>query len=228
MPAGSERRRANRRSTVRQLRVDARRSRARARQRLQPRRNRLFFFWSQDVLARTDPGVLNQRRMPTALERRGDFSETRDSLNRLIFIRDPQLPGNCNASERRARCFPGNVIPANRIDATAQALLNMFPLPNASDPTGRNLYNYTFQTVTDWPRNDQVLRVDWNVGPRRPCTAACSSAYEKRAGATSTRSGSWAAGRRWTASSRPSRSATSTRCSTASVSSDVPRRRPRA
>ena len=27
----------------------------------------------------------------------------------------------------------------------------------------RNQYNYTFQTVQDWPRNDQVLRMDWNV-----------------------------------------------------------------
>jgi hypothetical protein len=96
-------------------------------------RNRLFFFWSQDVLARTDPGVLNQRRMPTALERRGDFSATRDSLGRLVFIRDPQLPGNCNAVSGGPACFAGNVIPAGRIDATAQALIGMFPLPNASD-----------------------------------------------------------------------------------------------
>ena len=34
-------------------------------------RNKLFFFLSQDILQRTDPGGLNQRRMPTALERAG-------------------------------------------------------------------------------------------------------------------------------------------------------------
>ena len=150
------------------------------------RRNRLFFFWSQDVLARTDPGMLNQRRMPTALERRGDFSQTRDSLNRQVSIRDPQLPGNCNAVSGGPACFAGNVIPANRIDATAQALLSMFPLPNASDPTGRNLYNYTFQTVTNWPRNDQVLRVDWNVGPKTTVYGRLQVGGEKRVGATNT------------------------------------------
>ena len=41
-------------------------------------RNKLFFFWSQDLLSRTDPGTLNQRRMPTSLERAGDFSQTVD------------------------------------------------------------------------------------------------------------------------------------------------------
>ena len=44
-------------------------------------RNKLFFFWSQEILLRTDPGTLNQRRMPTALERAGDFSQTFDGSN---------------------------------------------------------------------------------------------------------------------------------------------------
>ena len=58
-------------------------------------RNKLFFFWSQEILLRTDPGTLNQRRMPTALERAGDFSQTFDGQGRLIFVRDPQLAGTC-------------------------------------------------------------------------------------------------------------------------------------
>ena len=128
-------------------------------------RNKLFFFWSQDLLARTDPGNLNQRRVPTALERQGDFSQTFDNQNRLIFIRDPLLTGNCAATSGGPACFPNNVIPADRIDPNARALLNLFPLPNATDPTGTNQYNYVFQTEQDWPRNDQVLRVDWNISP---------------------------------------------------------------
>ena len=46
----------------------------------------------------------------------------------------------------------------DRFDAVGSALLNLFPLPNADDPTGGRQYNYVFQTVQDWPRNDQVLR----------------------------------------------------------------------
>jgi hypothetical protein len=146
-------------------------------------RDKLFFFWSQDLLSRTDPGNLNTRRMPTTLERQGNFSQTFDTQGRLILIRDPQLAGSCNSVNGGPACFPGNVIPANRINPTAQALLNLFPLPNAVDPRGE--YNYTFQTVQDWPRNDQVLRMDWNVGPVTTFYGRLQFGYEKRAGGVS-------------------------------------------
>jgi hypothetical protein len=148
-------------------------------------RNKLFFFWSQDLLGRTDPGNLNQRRVPTALERSGDFSQTFDNQNRLIFIRDPRLTGNCSATTGGAACFANNVIPAGMIDPNARALLNLFPLPNAVDPTGTNQYNYVFQTEQDWPRNDQVLRVDWNITPSTTAYGRLQFGYEKRAGGVS-------------------------------------------
>ena len=148
-------------------------------------RNKLFFFFSQDILSRTDPGSVNQRRMPTALERHGDFSQTFDSNGRLIFIRDPLLSGTCSSQTGGPACFPGNVIPANRMDPVGQALLNLFPLPNASDPTGGNQYNYTFQTVQDWPRNDQVLRMDWNAARNTTMYGRLQWGYEKRAGGVS-------------------------------------------
>ena len=147
-------------------------------------RNKLFFFWSQDILARTDPGGLNERRMPTELERRGDFSQTFDQQGRLINIRDPLLAGNCNSQTGGPACFPGNVIPQGRINPTAQALLNLFPLPNAT-PTPTNANNYTFQTVQDWPRNDQVLRMDWNAAQNTTFYSRVQFGYEKRAGGVS-------------------------------------------
>ena len=148
-------------------------------------RNKLFFFWSQDILARTDPGGLNQRRVPTALERQGDFSQTFDSQGRLIFIRDPLLAGTCSSVTGGPACFAGNVIPANRIDPIAQQLMNLFPLPNADDPTGARQYNYAFQTVQKWPRNDQVLRIDWNVDKNTTFYSRFQYGYEKRAGGVS-------------------------------------------
>jgi hypothetical protein len=73
-------------------------------------RDKLFFFWSQDLLPRTDPGALNTRNMPTALERRGDFSQTFDSQGRLVNIRDPLASGP--RVTLAPGCFPGNIIPA--------------------------------------------------------------------------------------------------------------------
>ena len=59
-------------------------------------------------------------------------------------------------------------------------------MPNASDPTGGNQYNYTYQTVTDWPRNDQVVRLDWNIGPATTAYGRLQFGDDKRAGAAST------------------------------------------
>ena len=81
--------------------------------------------------------------------------------------------------------LPGQRHPAGRFDAVGSALLNLFPLPNADDPTGGRQYNYVFQTVQDWPRNDQVLRMDWNVAPQTTAYGRLQWGYEKRAGGVS-------------------------------------------
>jgi hypothetical protein len=146
-------------------------------------RNKLFFFFSQDILQRTDPGGLNERRMPTALERNGDFSQTRDTSGRPLFIRDPTLSGSCSLTGGGPACFPDSRIPAGRIDKTAQALLNLLPMPTIAQNANGN--NYTFQTVQDWPRNDQVLRVDYNVAPHTTAYGRLQWGYEKRAGGVS-------------------------------------------
>ena len=90
-------------------------------------------------------------------------------------------------------------------------------MPNATDPTNTNQYNYTFQTVQDWPRNDQVVRVDWNIAPKTTIYGRLQFGYEKRAGGVSLlgSSGGWP--QHGDASTRSTRSATSTRCSTPST-----------
>jgi hypothetical protein len=129
-------------------------------------RNKLFFFWNEEFLPRTDPGTLQLRTVPTDLERHGDFSHSVDSNGNLIVIRDPAT----------GQPFPNNTIPASRIDANGQALLNLFPLPNATDP--QRQYNYTFQSSFDHPRNDQVLRVDWNVASKTSFYSRLNFGYE--------------------------------------------------
>ena len=129
-------------------------------------RNKLFFFWNQEVLPRTNPGTLQRRIVPTDRERRGDFSQSFGTNGQLLVVNDP-LTG---------RPFPGNVIPAGRIDANGQALLNLFPQPNFEDPTRQA--NYTFQSSFEQPRNDQVLRVDWNVAPRTLFYSRLNFGYE--------------------------------------------------
>jgi hypothetical protein len=118
-------------------------------------RDKLFFFWSQEFLPRNYPTDLVRRTFPTAQQRSGDFSQTFDTNRTLIPIWDPlnnRVP------------FPGNIIPANRIDRNGQALLNIFPQPNAVDPTFN--FNALIQAPVTQPRRDSILRIDYNLGSK--------------------------------------------------------------
>ena len=42
-------------------------------------------------------------------------------------------------------------------------MLNLFPLPNATDPTGQRQYNFTDILPQVNPRRDNILRVDYNI-----------------------------------------------------------------
>ncbi len=142
---------------------------------LNPSRDKLFFFWSQEFLPRKEPSRLGRITVPTALERNGDFSRTFDTNGAVIPIRDPLLSGNCGAMDRTA-CFPGNLIPSGRIDKAGQGLLNLFPQPNAVDP--RYTYNYEFQRTIDHPRREEILRMDWIVGHKTNFYARGIENYE--------------------------------------------------
>jgi hypothetical protein len=122
---------------------------------------KLFFFYSLEAPRGTrPPGPIRRYRLPTELERRGDFSQTRDQQGRLIYIRDPQRAGTCNILTGGDGCFPGNIIPNSRIDANGQALMNIFPVPNRTDLESTG-HNYLRQETADHPRLNNVLKMDW-------------------------------------------------------------------
>ena len=119
---------------------------------------KLFFFYSFEAPQVQRPGQLRFYRMPTALERQGNFSQTLDSNGRLIFIRDPQRSGACSATAGGPACFPGNIIPTGRLDPNSLALLNMLPLPNALGQSPN--YNFTRQETSENPRFNNLVRLD--------------------------------------------------------------------
>jgi hypothetical protein len=83
-------------------------------------RNRTFFFADYERFHQ-ERGVTWVSTVPTAAMRRGDFSELLAA--RGIAIYDPAT------TPRTA--FPGNIIPAHRIDQVALQFLNLYPTPNA-------------------------------------------------------------------------------------------------
>ncbi len=123
--------------------------------------DKMFFFYSYEQSWTKNPQAIRQYTMPTELERRGDFSQTFDTNNVQIPIRDPLLTGACSATNRTA-CFPGNSVPTARINRNGQAILNIFPLPNLLDRgITRGNYNFQFQESIEAPRWQHLFRTDW-------------------------------------------------------------------
>lgn len=127
------------------------------------RRNRTFFMVSVEAL-RERSAAIGVFTVPTELERRGDFSQTRATNGQLIQIFDPLTTRpNPSAPGFIRDPFSGNVIPAQRLDPVALNVLKWYPLPNTPGVGGTNQNNYTASvsrpldmTMSDY-RIDQVI-----------------------------------------------------------------------
>jgi hypothetical protein len=102
-------------------------------------KNRTFFWWAAEGY-RSSTTRNGEHRFPTSLERRGDFSQSRDANGNLILIYDPF---NVDASGNRLP-FPGNRIPPNRISPVAAAILAYIPTPERDVSDG--VANHARQT----------------------------------------------------------------------------------
>lgn len=97
------------------------------------------YQWTRNSNASTQTGL-----MPTAAERRGDFSE----LGRTVL--DPAT----------GPPFPGNLVPASRLASQARALLGLYPLPNFAASTR---YNYQLPIVSGLHQDDLQTRANKQV-----------------------------------------------------------------
>src|SRR5581483_4724137 len=111
-------------------------------------------------------------RVPTALERQGDFSQSLDNNNNLFnLIKDPLSTSPCTAANT-AGCFQdGGVlgkIPANRLYGLGLNILNLWPLPNTSGLG----YNLALVPPIDKRMTHQpVVRSDYQVYSKLRVTA---------------------------------------------------------
>jgi hypothetical protein len=130
-----------------------------------PKQKNIFFFYSLEAPLVSRPGPLRNWTMPTARELQGDFSQTLDSQGRLINIKDPLREGACNAVTGGPGCFPGNIIPANRINQSGLALLRMLPQGTNFDRSfTQGQFNYSTQENAENPKMNNIVRVDWRPG----------------------------------------------------------------
>jgi hypothetical protein len=128
-------------------------------------RNKLFFFYSHEYQPRTAGNNVVRYRMPTALERAGDFSQTTDNNGNLYnLIRDASTNLPCSATDTRGCFQDGGVlgkIPQSRLYQSGLNILKTFPLPNTTAAPG-SPYNFELKRPSESILGFQpAIRVDY-------------------------------------------------------------------
>lgn len=111
------------------------------------RREKTFFFFNYEGARRRLGRTFADTDVPHPAEVRGDFSARRD-----LRVMDP-------LSQTQ---FPGNIIPASRIDALGQAFAKFYPAPNlaANDVTRAPRDNYVLNVSDSITQDFYTGRVD--------------------------------------------------------------------
>src|SRR5579883_2100294 len=142
-------------------------------------KNKTFFFVNYEGF-RLRQGASYTETVPTAQERTGDLSALASSLGVNIYdplttcgpagtAGYPRVCGPGEAAGTRLQ-FPGNVIPATRINPTSLKLLQLYPAPNApGGPNGVN--NWVSNSSQGGNGNQTVVHIDQNVSDKQHITA---------------------------------------------------------
>jgi outer membrane receptor protein involved in Fe transport len=126
-------------------------------------RNKTFFF--ADYEGNRDLfGYRYFNTVPTALERQGNFSQSFAANGKQIQIYDPFStrfdPANPGVQIRDP--FPGNVIPADRINPIGVNILKYVPLPNLPGESNNLLYSFGLPDDSD----SYHFRIDENFNEK--------------------------------------------------------------
>lgn len=128
------------------------------------KKDKTFFFgnWEEYRNRNSAPSITT---VPTALERTGDFSQTRNAAGNVITIADPLTTRLVDGVNTRT-IFPGNVIPASRISRVASNVAPIWPVANARGNPVTNVNNYS--TVGGGGNNEHqfVGKLDQNLNSR--------------------------------------------------------------
>lgn len=137
-------------------------------------KDRTFFMFSADKWRTANPAS-SLGSVPTAEQRKGDFSQTFAAPGRLYTIYDPltiqpnpaftpSKPVTLSNLQYLRTPFPGNRMPQDRLNAVAQHVLGDIPLPNQTgDPVTHmnNWYVGDVMSRVDVP--NLIARVDHNI-----------------------------------------------------------------
>jgi len=105
-------------------------------------KNRTFWFYAWEMNLFGDPQS-HTATVPTAKMRQGDLSELL-ALGPSYQVYDPFTTTPAENGRFSRQPFPGNIIPASRLDPVAMKMMSLWPSPNA--PGNREFRNNYFNT----------------------------------------------------------------------------------
>jgi len=121
------------------------------------KKDKLFFFWSQEFYRQLVPGGTTTFYTPTELERQGDFSQSTDGAGRPVVISGANIVNNKVVTD-------GMTDPQLKVFQNVEKILNLYPLPNVTGyGTGNQDYNFSTTYSALAPRREDILRVDYQL-----------------------------------------------------------------
>lgn len=119
--------------------------------------DKTFFFANYEGRRERNPFAPPAYTVPTLAERAGDFS----AVGYDIYDPATTQCANTACTAYTRTQFLGNIIPANREDPVAKALLAYYPLPNV--PNAGAVNNYVFGGTSPLHKNLYDIRMDENL-----------------------------------------------------------------
>lgn len=95
-------------------------------------KDRTFFFFSYGGSRKRGADGITTAQIPTPAMVKGDFSGLKNSAGQTITIYDPSTTRTDASGNLVRDPFPGNIIPANRIDPASAKIASFYPAPNSS------------------------------------------------------------------------------------------------
>lgn len=129
-------------------------------------KDKTFFFFNFEGTRQASPDQVLDT-VPTLAQRSGDFSQTLDRNGRLDVIYDPLTTRLDPTTGKYVRdAYPGNVVPAVRINHISANVAKLYPLPNRAGITAQQVQNYlaTGKSITN--TNNYLVRMDHNFSEK--------------------------------------------------------------
>src|ERR1700677_436235 len=150
------------------------------------KRDKLFFFaaFEKQLQYVQDPTLdIREAVTPTTAMRSGDFSDTAymQSLNGSVAYWATTTPCSTavdgNANQNLCTSPTSGMINPSAIDSNGQVLINALPLPNAN-PATTNGYNLVTAVTPYQPRDQEDLKIDYNITPANHFSARYNREHE--------------------------------------------------